>query len=365
MKITFLVLMGLMVSPLYATVRTVSNHPSTLAQFSTIQAAINASTTGDTVLIHGSPFAYNGFAINNKKICFLGPGRGPDAIPGFLAQIVASPNITISGALASGSEFQGLYINNTINITAPIPSDLFFSRNLMSSPTNFAASGTYSGYIFRNNFFFSNGILAGNAGSQFQNFIIENNLIRNNATFFMNTFQNCLNVFLVHNLFFNPAQESNRLFFNCSGFTLVNNIFNERNICPPPADAGLTASLFINNITWNSPDSLGGNDTPWTCGGNTDGGGNIEDMNPMMVDQVLVDNGSAGATSNFTIPSGPANNSGSDGKDLGLLFDPVGGNNWNHGRNSRMPSMVTLNIANPVIGAGGTLSVSVEARKNE
>jgi len=175
---------------------------------------------------------------------------------------------------------------------------------------------------------------------------------------------NCLNVLLHHNLFFNPANQGNVLFLSCSGFTLVNNIFNERNICPPPGDGGLTSSVFINNITWNPPDSST-NETPWTCGGNIDGGGNIADMNPMMVDQAAVDNGSAGPLHNFTISSGPANNSGSDGKDMGLLFDAVGELNWDHSRNSRIPSMVLMNVANPVIGAGDSLDITIEARKNE
>lgn len=45
-----------------ATVRTVSNNPITIAQFSTVQAAINASNSGDTIYVHGSP---NNYAIES------------------------------------------------------------------------------------------------------------------------------------------------------------------------------------------------------------------------------------------------------------------------------------------------------------
>ncbi|HJS55472.1 MAG TPA: hypothetical protein VJ765_13050, partial [Chitinophagaceae bacterium] len=48
---------------LLATVRTVSNNPATIAQYSTIQAAVDASSSGDTVYIHGSPSAYAAFTI--------------------------------------------------------------------------------------------------------------------------------------------------------------------------------------------------------------------------------------------------------------------------------------------------------------
>ena len=52
---------------LQATIRTVSNTPSTLAQFSTINAAIAASVSGDTIYVHGSPNAYAAFTLTNKN----------------------------------------------------------------------------------------------------------------------------------------------------------------------------------------------------------------------------------------------------------------------------------------------------------
>jgi len=51
-----------------ATIRTVSNSPSTLAQFNTIQAAIDASVSADTVYVHGSPNTYAAF-IYQYKFC--------------------------------------------------------------------------------------------------------------------------------------------------------------------------------------------------------------------------------------------------------------------------------------------------------
>ncbi len=54
-----------------ATIRTVSNSPATLAQFSTIQAAVNASASGDTIYVHGSPNAYATFTITNKQLVIM------------------------------------------------------------------------------------------------------------------------------------------------------------------------------------------------------------------------------------------------------------------------------------------------------
>ena len=61
----------------FATVRTVSNNPTTLAQFSTIQDAVNASSNGDTIYVHGSPTRYAGFTIQDKRLTVMGPGWYP------------------------------------------------------------------------------------------------------------------------------------------------------------------------------------------------------------------------------------------------------------------------------------------------
>ncbi len=57
----YLFILVLLVTVFYANaiIRTVSNSPSTLAQFNTIQAAITASNSGDTIYVHGSPKVYH------------------------------------------------------------------------------------------------------------------------------------------------------------------------------------------------------------------------------------------------------------------------------------------------------------------
>src|ERR1700704_5792352 len=77
-----------------AIIRTVSNSPSTLAQFNTIQAAITASNSGDTVYVHGSPNAYAAFTITNKQLVIMGPGWSPNKNLPFTANV---PGFTITG----------------------------------------------------------------------------------------------------------------------------------------------------------------------------------------------------------------------------------------------------------------------------
>ena len=62
------------VSSANAIIRTVSNTPSTLAQFNNIQAAVDASASGDSIYVHGSPNAYAAFTITNKQLVIIGPG---------------------------------------------------------------------------------------------------------------------------------------------------------------------------------------------------------------------------------------------------------------------------------------------------
>jgi hypothetical protein len=120
-----------------------------------------------------------------------------------------------------------------------------------------------------------------------------------------------------------------------------------------------SSSTFNNNITFNAV-----NNTPWASNSNVDGGGNVANQDPQMVDQTAVNAGADNALLDFTIAAGPANNSGSDGKDMGLLYDAVGSLNWATSRTSRLPFIFSMNITNPTIPAGGTLNVAVEARRN-
>jgi hypothetical protein len=83
-----------------------------------------------------------------------------------------------------------------------------------------------------------------------------------------------------------------------------------------------------------------------------------------MADQTAINAGTYSGLLDFTIASGPANDSGSDGKDMGLLFDGTGSLNWNNSRNGRLPRIYSMNITTPTIPQGGSLTVKVEARRS-
>ena len=349
-----------------ATVRTVSNFPATLAQFNTIQAAVDASVDGDTVYVHGSPNQYAPFDVINKRLVVLGPGWGPNKQMPLEAVIhtdIFPSVIDLTGIAASGTELQGLTLIGGSGIrinTSGINNLKFLRLHFAGSPVVFSGIiGSWEGYLLEGCMFNNVQIRSDNPGVQnFSNFLFQNNIFYENGCCIggnVQGFLNTSNVLFDHNLWYGPGGGSRDCFnSNCRFLTLTNNIFVRRN-----AANQNSFSSFNNNITFNTSDN-----TPWLTNSNTDAGGNVANQDPQMVDQAIVNAGSLNGTANFTIASGPADNAGADGKDMGLLFDASGTLNWANSRLSRLPYIFSMNITTPTIAAGGTLSVTVEARKS-
>ncbi len=356
----------------FSTVRTVSSNPATLGQFNTIQAAIDASADSDTVYVYGSPNTYDAFTITDKKITVIGPGWAPDKnLP--LQAIVNGANIRNSpaGGTPDGSELQGLIFVASVRVSAlnvggdlPVNNIRLIRCQLNSSVTWDLASNGFliEGCIFYNTLNFS-------ASVTYQNFLFQNNVFFFSTcclSFQINGLTNSVNVRFDHNLFYssnNSGGGTVALFVtNCRFLTLSNNIFNQVNV-----GSNLSFSTFnnniTNNITLNSANATV-NGTPWAVNSNVDGGGNVANQNPQMVDQTTINGNNSNPLLNFTIASGPANNAGSDGKDMGLLFDATGSLNWINSRNSRLPRIFSMNITTPTVTPGGNLSVTVDARKS-
>ncbi len=353
-----LLLLGTTFSAL-ATVHTVSNSPSTLAQFNTVQAAVNAAASGDTIYVHGSPNIYAAFTQTNKQLTIMGPGFSPDKNLPFTALI---SGCTITGAACANSEYQGLTFITTVNIASNKPDNLRFIRNHFFNLSISINQGgvTYSGYLFESNLF-DNSSAEATTSSTYQNFLFQNNYFYENGAIRdanFTGFFNSVNVLFNHNLWFGPgsgvrnaATSSNNRFL-----TFTNNIFVRRN-----ASNSISSSTYNNNITFYPAGSTNPG-APWTLNGNVDGGGNVDNQDPQMAAQASVNAGTNNSLADYTIAAGPANNSGSDGKDMGLLYDPTGSLNFANSRNSRLPRIFSMNIVNPTVPAGGNITVNVDAR---
>jgi hypothetical protein len=356
----------------FATVRTVSSNPSTIGQFSTIQAAIDASADSDTVYVYGSPNIYPSFTILDKKITVIGPGWAPDkSLP--LTATVSGAIIRNSpaGGSPDGSELQGLIFSATVNVCQNAVGGDFGVNNirLIRCQFNFPVQWdlTSSGFLIEGCVFYNSQNFNGSA--TYQNFLFQNNMFFFSVCCLSAQIQsltNSVNVRFDHNIFYSSNNSGGSIVSvfgsNCRFITFSNNVFNQAN-----AGNNVSFSTFTNNITNNitlSSANATSNATPWTVNSNVDGGGNVANQNPTMADQTSVNASSGSPTLNFTISSGSANNSGSDGKDMGLLFDATGSLNWDNSRNSRVPRIFSMNITTPTVTPGGNLSVTVEARKS-
>ena len=357
MKKIFLMLSLASCANAFATVRTVSNNPGTVAQYTTIQAAVDVSVSGDTIYIHGSNTSYGSFNVTNKRIIYIGPGWAPLSNLNPLKASVSS--INFQGAGSDNSELQGLVFTGIITIGFNHPNGIRFIRNQFIGAQviiNYSTDN-YSGFVFQDNWF-DGGQIIGNQNNSYTNCVIQNNVFYPNISNSGNIygFANSISVLIDHNLFYGPPSGNAAAFLgDCKGLLITNNIFVHRN-----ASTNCSNSTFNNNITY-----LCGVDNPWTLNGNS-GVNNVPGQDPQMFDQVAVNAGTKDPLLNFTIAGGPANNSSTDNppKDLGLLFDATGILNWSNSRMSRIPYIYSMNISNPNTSAGGTLNVQVEARKN-
>jgi len=369
-KAIILSLTFILTSSAFATVRTVSSNPSTLGQFNTIQAAIDASADSDTVYVYGSPNIYPAFTISDKKITVIGPGWAPDKNLPLTATVAgAIINNSAAGGSPDGSELQGLLFNSTVTLsqaggTNSGTNNIRVIRCQFNNSVQVDLSS--NGFLLEGCVFY--GPVNFNPSLTYQNFLFQNNMFFFSICCISNQIQgltNSVNIRFDHNLFYsnNNASGSNVALFstNCRFLTLSNNVFNQATA------GGVNFSTFNNNITNNATLNTAnatGNNTPWAVNSNIDGGGNVFNQNPGMVDQTVINGNNGSPLLNFTVASGPANNSGSDGKDMGLLFDTTGSLNWTNSRNSRLPRIFSMNITTPTVTPGGNLSVTVDARKS-
>lgn len=371
MKAFILLLTSLLIFNAQATVRTVSNTPATLAQFNTIQAAIDASADGDTVYVYGSPNVYAGFTILDKRITVIGPGWAPDKNLPLLAVVDGAViRNSPAGGSPDGSEFHGLVFVNTVFLSRNAVAGDFGVNNLRIIRCQFNSGLQWdlgsSGFLLEGCIFYS--VLNFSGTATYQNFLFQNNIFyfSNFITYQISNLSNSVNVRFDHNLFSsfnNSGGAVISVFVNSNRFiTFSNNIFNQANVGNNVSFSTFTNNI-TNNVTLNSANATS-NATPWAVNSNVDGGGNIANQNPAMASQTSVNSGNNSPLLDFTIASGPANNSGSDGKDMGLLFDATGSLNWTNSRNSRLPRIFSMNITTPTVTPGGNLSVTVDARKS-
>jgi len=329
----------------FDTIRTVSNY-DTSAQFSTIQTACNASSSGDSIYVSASPIVYADFTINNKKLAIFGPGWAPDKA--YNARVT---NCTVTGIKAAGSELHGLVFTSVLNVSSKVDSLVIIRNKFQTAASYVQINVSVNNYLFDGNWFSGSSIYCPNVITT-SGFLIRNNIFYRNAETSVNGLRGS-NIWFDHNLWYGPSSGSSDCFINCQSLTLSNNIFVRRN-----AANGNSGSTFQNNITYQTS-----NNTPWSSNGNIDGGGNVANASPQMVSQGSVNNGIDNPLLNFTISTGSANSSGTDGKDMGLMYD-ADINNWTRSKGPNLPVVVNMVLNNYSVPLGNNIQVTIDAKSN-
>ncbi|HNB81502.1 MAG TPA: hypothetical protein PLP14_05340, partial [Chitinophagaceae bacterium] len=320
MKSLFLSTLVFMVWTCGATIRTVNNNPAGLAQFSYLQAAVNASASGDTIYVHASASNYGEVEIIDKRIALIGPGISPDRNGPELTATVSVIRIkNINTTNANGSLIMGLHCNYLLeishngsgNIGEPV-NDVKLIRNRFTDASvvlyvgnNYGSKHMYNLYA-EGNYFQNSSIGSASTSYYFTNCMFTNNVFARSNGFggSIQSMNNCTNVIFDHNVFYGDQTNMNRLFGDyASGLTMKNNVFVNcvTNNTHPNGSYSIFNISFTNNITFNCT-----NNSPWTLGNNIDGGGNISNQNPQMGSQAAINTGTYSPLHDFSIASGPA-----------------------------------------------------------
>lgn len=119
-------------SGVHAKIWRLNNNANVDADFSTLQAAHDSATNGDTIHIEGSPNSYGSFTFN-KKLVLLGTGYFLDENAGSQALLHTSKldhinfYVGSAGSVVMGIDFRGYDINVYAH-------DIVIKRNKFSSP---------------------------------------------------------------------------------------------------------------------------------------------------------------------------------------------------------------------------------------
>lgn len=347
-KLFFLIaIMAFVCQTSHATVRTVSNHPAGGAQYTGLQAAYNASTSGDTLLLEGTDIVYF-LECNvtwNKSITVIGIGFNPNKQMPKRSKIrntdcQSELRITAGG---SGSRFYGIEFTNNVYSANQALSNLVFENCKFNTHANFD-QGVATNFAFRNCIFDGDnqanlmfGVNGVSATGIVSNCIFDGYVEGNNSGLATVTIEHCL--FL---------SASVNCFSNLYYATISNNIFMNR------FPAGTTNSNYQNNLC-----RVAGTFPPSPANGNT-ASGNIENSNPLFVS--LPVSTLYNTTQDYHLQAGsPATAAASNGTDIGVHGGYTGFSET--GEVLINPIIRTMNILNSSVAPNGTLNVQLVASK--
>jgi hypothetical protein len=319
---------------------TVDNTTGSGADFISLQAAIDAANSGDTLLVHSSPTSYGNVDVN-KTLYILGSGHNPNANSNFETTTVGvfflvgnCPSVVINGIELSQVRCGTPYVDIS-NITIR---NCKISSYIQGEDDPNVLDWIIEGNVFNGGYLYNN---------YSYNWLVRNNIFYSSwySMYYFNsstTFTN--NLFICAN---------NNLFLYCNNPTFNNNIFFV---------TGSSTGIGFDNssITANNNLTFGGNGAEVN---DLPGDNNLNNVDPMF-ESANNSNISSYYSSDYHPGTGsPLVDAATDGGDIGLY----GGNFGYHpdGKASNFPYMLNLDIQNPSVEAGELLNVIFSAQKNQ
>ncbi|MDO7173629.1 hypothetical protein [Mariniflexile sp. AS56] len=320
---------------------TVDNSVGSNAQYSNLQSAISAASSGDVIYIHPSEINYGNVNID-KEITLIGYSHLGTEKQTLVTDIVLLNN-------ASNSKFSGLhltddfYTNNT-NVLSGIIVENCYIKSTMT----FNSAGV-DDIIIRGNIIYQIGTSGlSSTSNNFTNAIISNNII-----LYYIGLKNHQSVTIKNNIFLGPypAFAINNANDTTGSITVQNNIFYyNTNSNFDPNSAGV---VFENCLSYN----MGSGSITALAGTN-----NINDQNPQFVES---NNNSLyeAEMDDYHLQAGSlAIGSGAGGVDMGLYDgSPFVFNNL--GYTNGIPTVKITNITDR-IAPGANLSVTINTNAN-
>jgi hypothetical protein len=363
------------------------NAPTGPNVYSTIQAAVNASSPGDIIQVQPSPTTYGSVSINKPNLTLMGIGFNVDKdIP--LSSNMGSITLTNNADNTSDSDgtvIRGLYIDNIFPGYKTGPTYVLENIIIENCNINYLRTvnnATYAlidGMEIRNNYFRGQYNAGLNIDADATNVIIRNNLILFGLRFVSTTPGSNIitNNILYDGIYINASGTTttilNNNFMGASGtdnaFTtklldciVANNIFY--GMTPSLAPGGSTSTNFQrNSFTNNLVFSTGDDTMPPTGGGvGNSGTGNIIST-PSFVNSQLLDTWSG--SYDFTLQGGSlAINGGSDGSDIGITGGSYSWTDANFVLKTTAAPVIQILNTSTVINPGDDLPVRIKANSN-
>lgn len=325
----------------FATIRTVNNQVGSDADYSSIAAAIGASSVGDTVYIQPSPTPYASLTLD-KRLVIMGPGHNPSFSP---------YNSTVTSVViqtgADAAIFKGLVINTLQTPSSNTISNVLISGcqliNYSASPLLIAV-GTYNNWVFEGCAFIAGSVVP-NMAYLGSNLVIRNCYLQSSGQNY--TLANLPSGTVIDHCIFNTYNTS--VYY---GSIVGTNVEVKNSVL-------MTTASSVNSAAYNCGLCNFHDNILWSTGGTFPTlAGNLNNVSPLFVN--FYNSASYEYNWNFNIGAeSPAIDAASDGSDIGIYGGIF---NFNHaGIDGGTPNVVDFSLGSSSAPAGGTITIHLNA----